>query len=131
MTPPYGIDTSVLMRLLSEQPEDLYLYCRSQLLTLAEQGAEVVASNQVIGEAYVALQHSYGVDKNAARIALYRTLRSGLVSPQNGASILEALQIADGAGLVDRLIAEDYARDGLETLTLDQRMTALSGTRRI
>ena len=32
---------------------------------------------------------------------------------------------SDGPCLFDRLIADDYARAGLETLTLDRRMASL------
>lgn len=131
MTPLYGIDTSVLMRLLTGQPQDLYEYCRNQLLTLAREDAEVVASNQVIGEAYIALQHSHGVSKDDACTALFSVLSSGFVAPQNGQAVLDALQVRSGAGLVDRLIADHYSRSELDTLTLDRRMAALPGVRRL
>ena len=61
MTMRYGIDTSVLMRLITGQPAEAFEYCVSRLSALVEGGAEILASNQVIGEAYVAVQHHYGV----------------------------------------------------------------------
>ena len=100
-----------------------------QLSSLVEGGAEVLASNQVIGEAFAALQHHYGVTKEDARAELRNTLRSGLVAPLNGPAVLEALWDPGGPGLFDRLIADDYSRAGLETLTLDRRMASLSGAR--
>ena len=58
MTPRYGIDTSILVRLLTGRPEDTYLACRSALQRLIEdRGVRIFASNMVIGEAYVAVQH--------------------------------------------------------------------------
>ena len=131
MTPPYGIDTSVLVRLVTGEPPDLYALCLRELSVLADLGEEVVASNQVIGEAYIALQHHYGVGKQDARDALLRALRGGLVQPQNGEAVIPALVASGGAGLVDRLIVESYSRANLETLTLDRRMGSLPGVRRL
>ena len=131
MTPPYGIDTSVLVRLVTGEPKDLYQLCLTELSVLSELGEEVLASNQVIGEAYIALQHHFGVGKEDSKLALLRALRGGLVQPQNGEAVIAALVAAGGAGLVDRLIAESYSRANLETLTLDRRMGNLPGVRRL
>ena len=54
------------------------------------------------------------------------TLRYGI-----DISVLTALQDRSGAGLIDRLIAEDYSRTASETLTLDRRTAALPGVRRL
>ena len=60
----YGIDTSVLVRLLTGDPEKDFQYCVNRLRALIdEQGSEIFASNQVVGEAYIAVQHHYGVSK--------------------------------------------------------------------
>ena len=58
-------------------------------------------------------------------------LRGGLVVPLNGRTIFTILEKASGAGLLDRLIADDYARADMETLTLDRKMAALPGARRL
>ena len=64
MAARFGIDTSILVRLATGDPPDGYARCLRSLRRLAEDdGADVVASNQVIGEAYIALQHHYGVPK--------------------------------------------------------------------
>ena len=132
MTQRYGIDTSVLVRLITALPEPEYRRCQAELARMVEQErAELFASNQVIGEAYVAVQHHYGVSKANARVALTGALTSGLVAPLNGQPVLRALQETGGAGLIDRLIAEDYSRTVSETLTLDRRMAALPGVRRL
>ena len=128
----YGIDTSVLVRLLTGDPEKDFAYCVRKLRALVEdQTSEVFVSNQVVGEAYVAVQHHYGVSKADARASLLDVLRSGLVAPLNGRSVIEALNASGGPGLFDRLIAADYSRAGLEVLTLDRQMAALSDVRRI
>ena len=125
MTGRFGIDTSVLVRLTTREPEAEFLWCVEELRALLEGGAEIVASNQVIGEAYVAVQHHYRVTKAAARATLLDVLESGMVAPLNGDSVLDLLRESGGPGLVDRLIVDGYARDDLHTLTLDRRMANL------
>lgn len=132
MTLRFGIDTSVLVRLLTRDPEEDFAYCVNKLGALVnEHGHEIFASNQVIGETYVAVQHHYGVSKADARTSLLDALRSGLVSPLNGGSVIEALKATGGAGLFNRLIADDYTRAGMEVLTLDRKMVALPDVRQL
>ena len=132
MTQRFGIDTSVLVRLLTGEPEADYALCVSKLRALIEdEDAELFASNQVIGEAYIAVQHHYGVSKDEARDGLLNVLRSGLVAPLNGGSALAAIDARQGAGLLDRLITDDYARVGLPVLTLDRKMSALPTAQRL
>ena len=132
MTRRFGIDTSVLVRLLTGDPAADFAYCVSKLSALVkEDRSEIFASNQVIGEAYVAVQHHYGVSKADARTGLLDVLRSGLVSPLNGHSVFSALETSEGPGLFDRLIADEYSRAGLEILTLDRKMVSLSDVRRL
>ena len=122
----YGVDTSVLVRLVSREPPRDFERCVSRLSALVEDlGYEIFASNQVVGEAYAALMHHYGVSSADARSTLLDVLTSGLVSPLHGQAVIEALSACGGPGLFDRLIADDYARSGLETLTLDRQMASL------
>ena len=126
----YGIDTSVLVRLLTGVPEaDFARSVQGLSVLVRDEGAGVVASNQVIGEAYIAVQHHYGVTRADARTGLLHVLRSGLVSPLNGRRVLDAIGSTGGAGLVDRLIADDYTREDLDVLTLDRAMASLPRVR--
>ncbi len=130
MTPSYGIDTSVLVRLLTSEPFAGFRYCVESLEHLInEEGANVFASNQVIGEAYVAVQHHYRVSETDARQALINVFNSGLVQPLNGWQALQAIEISGSPGLFDRLIADGYAQVGCETLTLDRKMADLPDAR--
>ena len=131
MTRCFGIDTSVLVRLLTRHPEAEFEHCVSKLVEMVDQGAEVFASNQVIGETYVAVQHHYGVSRADARASLRDALRSGLVAPLNGGQVIAALEATGGPGLFDRLIADGYTREGLEVLTLDRQMAGLAGVCRL
>ena len=58
-------------------------------------------------------------------------LAVGLVAPLNGQSVILALRSKGQPGLFDRLIADDYSRAGLQTLTLDRRMASLPGAQRL
>ena len=131
MTRRYGIDTSVLVRLITGAPPDAYAHCVKRLSALVVSGAEIFASNQVIGEAFVAVRHHYGVAAVDARSELSKALRSGLVAPMNGRSVIVALEASGGPGLFDRLIADDYSQVGLEVLTLDRGMASLTGVRQL
>ena len=132
MTRRFGIDTSILVRLLTGEPASDFEFCVAKLTKLVEDSAaEIIASNQVIGEAYVAVQHHYGVSKADVRSGLIDVLRSGLVTPLNGATVIEALKASDGPGCFDRRIADDYRHVGLDTLTLDRRMSGLPQVSRL
>nr|VFJ95587.1 MAG: Predicted nucleic acid-binding protein, contains PIN domain [Candidatus Kentron sp. LFY] len=125
MTQHYGIDTSILVRLVTGDPEDRFDDCVEKLTDLVEKGSAVFASNQVIGEAYIVLQHHYGLDKASSWEGLSQVLKSGLVRPLNGLEVFPILSFAHGCGLLDRLIANDYAHRNLGVLTLDKKMAAL------
>ena len=128
----YGIDTSVLVRLVARKPQRDFELCLAQLGALVEErGCEILASNQAIGEAYASLMHHYGIASADARSGLQDVLTSGLIAPLNGQSVIEALAASGGPGLFDRLIADDYSRAGMETLTLDRQMASLPKTRRL
>lgn len=127
MTHRYGIDTSIFMRLLTGDPDTEYQRTLRSLKKRlhAEPRTEFLVSNQVIGEAYIALQHHYGISKSDAREALRSVLTSGLCSPLNGASVLNVLQTRQGCGLMDRLIANDHSARNVKTLTNDGKMARL------
>jgi predicted nucleic acid-binding protein len=130
-TPVYGIDTSVLVRLLTGHPDKEFKATSAALEKLfdKEPAAELVASNQVIGETYITLQHYYGLSKPDARKGLREFLTEGIVAPLNGAVVLEILKVNRGAGLMDRLIAQDYESNGLTVLTNDRSMAKIDGAR--
>ena len=132
MTRRFGIDTSIFVRLITRDPEAAFARCVDALRILMEMGGtEIIASNQVIGEAYIALQHHYGLSRADARATLRDILGSGLVTPLNGRTVFAILDVGGGPGLLDRLIADDYTRADLEVLTLDRNMAALAGVRRL
>lgn len=125
----FGLDTSVFVRLLTGHPELDFQASLDGLKQLHETdpSTEFVVSNQVIGEAYVTLQHFYGVSKSDARKSILKVFEQGSISPMNGEPVIHLLESKSGAGLVDRLIAQDYLQQDVITLTNDKRMAKLDG----
>ena len=75
--PAYGIDTSVLIRLATGHPEKESKRSQEAIeKLLKEPENSLVASNQVIGEAYIVLQKFYELSKDDSREALTNVLES-------------------------------------------------------
>ena len=129
--PRYGIDTTILVRLLTGDPEKEFEQTKAALekIILAEPASAVEVSNMVIAEAYFVLQHHYSVTKEEARAALISVMTSGLVQAQDGQPVLDALNETRQPGLMDRLIAIDYSSSNRVTLTNDRKMGQLRETR--
>lgn len=68
----YGADTSIVLRVLTGQPESLAMSVRTRLETLWLDGAILDVCDLVVSEAYFALQHSYGLSKEDALDALVK-----------------------------------------------------------
>ena len=77
MTRRFGIDTSVLVRLLTKHPEADFEYCVSKLHHLLDEGDEIFASNQVIGGDLRRRTASLRSIQADARASLRDALRSG------------------------------------------------------
>ena len=74
MTRRFGIDTSVLVRLVTRDSGPEFERCVEEFRALVEEeDAEIFASNQVVGEAYVAIQRHYGISAVDARSGLVST----------------------------------------------------------
>ena len=125
----YGLDTSVFVRLLTGHLETDFQVTskRLEMLFEREPTTELYVSNQVIGEAYITLQHHYQLNKQDAREGIRKLLEGSMVSPLNVSVVFDLLEDEFGAGLIDRLIVQDYQTKGLVVLTNDKRMAKLHG----
>lgn len=131
MIPRFGIDTSILLRLVTGQPGNIHRAVVDRLVSLVrETDAAVFASSHVIGESYLALKHCYGVADEDAREAIRSVLTSGLVAPVGGPAVTTLLK-SGGIHLIDRLVIENYARHGLRTLTQEAPVAHLDGALRL
>jgi hypothetical protein len=85
MTQHCGIDTSVLVRLATAEPEADFQHCVSELRALLEeQDAEIFASNQVIGEAYIDFLQETGLC-----IAVIHTPKRSFIAGSRGLTIID------------------------------------------
>jgi predicted nucleic acid-binding protein len=121
-----GLDTSVVLRLLTGQPRGQAEAARKRLELAVAEGEPILATDIVLGEVYFALQYHYGVDKREARRKILAMLRSNVVAASPPQAI-EAFRDKKGAGVLDRLIHERHRILSATTLTFDRRMGALEG----
>ena len=125
-----GLDTSVVLRLLTGQPAADARLARARI-ERAHAAAEVVlVTDLVLAEAYFALHYHYGQSKEEARSQLRRMAGSGIVTVVPPEAVT-ALDPALGAGLADRLIHARHRAEGAITLTFDRKMSALEGAVRL
>jgi len=126
----FGLDTTVVLRLLLGEPVAQASVARSRLEAAVLAGDTVIVSDLVVAEAYHALHYHYGVKKEDARELLRNMVTSGTVTLEPEEA-LSALSPGRGAGVVDRLIAARYDASGASTWTFDRKLGALRGVDRL
>ena len=125
-----GLDTSVLMRLLTGQPVPLAEAAREYLAEIEEAGQAIFVSNLVVSEAYFACQHHYSMAKADVLAGLLTLLSqvTFVVQP----ALLELLAISGLAtakpGFLDRLIHAEYAASNLTLVTFEKAASRFPGT---
>ena len=125
-----GIDTSVLVRVLTGLPEAQAAEALRHLMQLGERGSRVLVSDLVLAEAYFALQYHYRISKKDALDALRVFLQSPFVEASGTAPEILALPRLESAkpGFVDRLIRLQYLRGAAEeVLTFEKAAARLRG----
>jgi predicted nucleic acid-binding protein len=125
-----GIDTSIVIRLLVGEPIAQARIARARLERALEERETVLVCDLVIGEAYFALHHHYGVPKEEARQLLLEFVTSGVVEADPPEAV-HALAKSRGAGLVDRLVHARHRSRGAITLTFERKQAALEGAERL
>jgi predicted nucleic acid-binding protein len=125
-----GLDTSVVLRLLTGEPAVEARFARARIERAHAAADQVIVTDLVLAEAYFALHHHYGLTKDDARSHLRRMALSGVVAvvPPEAVSALEP---SAGAGLADRLIHARHRSTGAITLTFDKKISALEGAVRL
>lgn len=102
-----GVDTSIVLRVLTGKPESLALAVRTRLEGLWLDGVVLDVCDLVVSETYFALQHSYRLSKESARNALAKFRLSN--------HVIAALQTQNLAtvkpGFLDRVIHKTYVTD--------------------
>ena len=107
-----GLDSSVVLHLLTGEPELLARRALAELQSLTQSGAVPLVSDLVVSEVYFALQYHYGVPKAEALALLAQFLHESGVKPLGAAvAVLAVPHLATAnPGFVDRLIHAEFAR---------------------
>jgi predicted nucleic-acid-binding protein len=126
-----GLDTSVVLRLLTGEPEPQARRALAEVQEATARGASLLVSDLVVAETYFALQHHYGVPKPEALSLLATLLGGNEIRPLGAAAAVLALPNLATAdpGLVDRLIHAEYRRAALDVLTFEKAAGRLPGVR--
>jgi predicted nucleic-acid-binding protein len=127
----FGLDTSIVLRLLIGEPEKQAGKARDFLHDCRNNGIELFISDLVIGETWHALIYHYGASRIEAVEALLKLLQTPLVSPSGHAvSVLNEYR-GTGAGLMDRLIRMNYLEQADEVITFDKSFSRLENVSRL
>jgi predicted nucleic acid-binding protein len=127
-----GLDTSVVLRLLTGTPADQAEQARRLVASAHE---PVVISDLVVSEVYFALRHHYGIPHRDTVRVLRAVLDDQQVRCSGLAHLVLAAEAAQPsppkAGLMDRLILAEYARDGIQLATFDRALARRPGARSV
>ena len=131
-TEKHGLDTTVVMRLLTASPHEQALVALRFVQQQQAKGEPAQVSDRVIAEAYFALQHHYGISKIEAQTQLLNFLESGAVSEEGGGMAKKALQSSlaspNKPGFIDRLIHAQYFNASRRLVTFEKASKRLAGT---
>lgn len=127
-----GLDTSVILRLLTGEPDPQARCALAEVKALLERGALLLVSDLVVAEVYFALQHHYAVPKAEALVLIANFLNEkGIQSVGAAASVLAVPNLAKAKpGFVDRLIHAEYTQQSAnEMLSFEIAAKRLPGVR--
>lgn len=122
-----GLDTSVVLRLLTGEPVAQAERAVIELDKMRGQGKQGAVSDLVISEAYFALQYHYDVPKQLALDKLREFLGSPEIVPLGEAlAILQQESLANAKpGFVDRMIHADYLKRTSMMVTFEKASAKL------
>ena len=127
-----GLDTSVVVRVLTGEPPAQAERARGFIWELHRRGRRAIVSDLVVAEAYFALHAHYGVPKRKAIEALLALLDAGVVLPEPGGrsvDVLRAMTAASGSpGFVDRLLHAQYLRAAGQVASFERAFRKLPNT---
>ncbi len=127
-----GLDTSVVVRLLTGEPEELALVALRYLREQLRAEDRVLVSDWVLAEAYYALQHHYGASKKETLHALRSFLETpGVEGMGESAGVIATPGLESAKpGFIDRVIHANYLRSGVdEFVTFEKAAVKLPAVR--
>ena len=124
-----GLDTPVVLRLLTGEPDSQGRMALEEVQTTMRGGGSVFVSDLVASEVCFALQHHYGTTKTEAIARLARFFKeSGIKAPGAAATVLARPGLAAAhPGFVDRMIHAEYVRSVRHVLTFEKPAGRLPG----
>jgi predicted nucleic-acid-binding protein len=127
-----GLDTSVILRLLTGEPVQQAQCALGEVQALIRQGSRLLVSDLVVAEVCFALQHHYSVPKAEALALIADFLREkGVHSDGAAVQVLDTPKLANvKPGFVDRMIHATYAKQAAhEILSFEKAAHRLPGVR--
>ncbi len=126
----FGLDTSVVLRLLTGQPQDLAARALTRYQDGIAAGDDFCVSDVVAAEAYFALQQHYRKTKEEALEALKGfSSGEGISFSQNFAASINTPDIHKAnPGFVDRMLVSGYRGQGQITLSCEKSFKRLADT---
>ena len=126
----HGLDTSVVMRLLTGDPPDQAEAAATFLAESKAAGDRLLVTDLVIAEVYFALHSKYKVPKAEALLRLREFVESGEVEASTTMQVLQTPNLAAAKpGFVDRLIHAAYSDDQARLVTFEKSAARLAGAK--
>lgn len=124
-----GLDTSVVLRFLTGEPQDQARAAEAALDKIVASGGRAAVSDLVISETYYALQFHYGVPKVKALMTLEAFVGSDEIQCLGVADeILRQQELAQAnPGFVDRLIHGGYSQTCEKMFSFEKAAKKLPG----
>jgi len=121
-----GLDTSVVVRLLSGEPRHLALAALRYVEERRDAGDPIRVSDWVLAETYYAFQHHYGASKQDTLDALRSFLSTeGIEGDGEVPAVLDTAGLASAKpGFVNRVIHAHYQRGGVDEMATFERAAA-------
>ena len=123
----YGLDTSVVLRLITDSPPALAAIVKSRITDILKAGDDFFISDLVVDEAYFALQHFYGFSKESS-VAALRAIAAEpgfALSPEATTALSTPGVWKANPGFIDRVLASEYAAKGFVTLSCEKSFRRL------
>ena len=123
----YGLDTSVVLRILTGRPQPFADIVLDRIGQLLNDGCNFFVADIAVLEAYHALQHFYGNTKEEAILALRALAQEpGFVFSFEAMSALNTPEAwKANPGMIDRMIANGYAAKGYVTVSCEKSFAKL------
>ena len=126
----FGLDTSVVLRLLTGQPAELAAHALERYLQGIANGDDFAVSDVVAAETYYALQHHYNKTKEESLAALMAFSGGEGISFSSDFTVaIKAPNVHKASpGFLDRMLVSGYTSKGQVTISCEKSFRRLPET---